>query len=230
MYLLVRKRNGELIWFSGSTSERNWDGCDLVGPMMPKLVQNCKRRSEINRSVYVENTNVMLRCWKCYKMKVWNISNQFNLTGNTQSKLKLGRLFLLELAQVCLNLTKIAVGQSSKNQCWWKWNYMKDRHFCIWVFSKRHWRLAGKQGRGRCHLYSSLPFNETSEIYQQFCNWDCSLIFSVAAHAITRLSVNKIYQPLGISIKNQISPRQMVDLFPHRLSLYYPKNTTNKVS
>ena len=111
MYLLVRKRNGELIWFSGSTSERNWDGCDLVGPIMPKLVQNCKRRSEINRSVYVENTNVMLRCWKCYKMKVWNISNQFNLTGNTQSKLKLGRLFLLE------------------NQCWWKWNYMKDRHF-----------------------------------------------------------------------------------------------------
>lgn len=197
------RETGELIWFSASTSERNWDGCYLVGPVMPKLVQNCKRRSESSRSVYVENTNVMLRCWKYYKMKVWNIANQLSLTGNTQNRLKLVRLFLFEHAQVCLNLTKIA----------------------------RHWRLTGKQGKGGCLLYSSLPLNETSEIYQLFCNWDWSLIFSVAAHAITRLLVNKIYQPLGISIKSQISPRQTVDSFPHRMwptLLVYPVCTPNR--
>lgn len=158
------RETGELILFSRSTSERNWNGCDLVGPMIPKLVQNCKRRSESSRSVYVENTNVMLRCWKYCKI-VLKYSNQLSLTRNTQNRLKLGRLFLFELAQVCLNLTKIAVGQSSRNQCWWKWNYMKDRHFCIWVFFTRHSRHVGKQERVSCHLYSSLPLNETSEIY-----------------------------------------------------------------
>lgn len=103
------RETGELILFSRSTSERNWNGCDLVGPMIPKLVQNCKRRSESSRSVYVENTNVMLRCWKYCKI-VLKYSNQLSLTRNTQNRLKLGRLFLFELAQVCLNLTKIAVG------------------------------------------------------------------------------------------------------------------------
>ena len=39
--------------------------CDLVGPMMHKLVQNCRRRCE-TRSAYVENT-FMLRCLKYHK-------------------------------------------------------------------------------------------------------------------------------------------------------------------
>ena len=184
------RETGELIWFLGSTSERNWDGCDLLGAMMH--FQNCRRRSESTRSDYVENTNVMLRCWKYYKMKDWNISNQLSLTENTQNRLKLGRLFFFEHAQVCLNLTKIAKDIDDSP--------------------------GGRGGEGVIFI----PLSRLTKL-QKFIS--SSLIFSVAVHAITRLLVNKIYQPLGISINSQISPRQTVDSFPHRIWPCYYKRT-----
>ena len=62
------------------------------------------------------------------------------------------------------------------------------------------WRIY--LGNGGDHIYFSLPFpatHELSDIYLQYCIWDNYLLFSVAAHVITRASLDEIYPPLEIS-------------------------------
>ena len=59
------------------------------------------------------------------------------------------------------------------------------------------------RGREGDHLYSSLPLplaHEHSDIYFQLCIWDDYRRFSIAVHAISRLILDEIYLPLGISV------------------------------
>ena len=94
-----------------------------------------------------------------------------------------------------------------------------------------------QHGKGTDNPYTSLPFlpnHKHSEIYLQFCIWGYFVLLLITAHAITKLLLSEIDQPLEISnfswfvdimsdLITAISHRQVVDLNLYQLSAYHCK-------
>ena len=74
--------------------------------------------------------------------------------------------------------------------------------FFIWGSFVRHgWFTAGNQGKGGNKFFASLQLSlsqELSDIYLLFCIWNDYLQFSNAGQVITSLSLDQIFQTLGI--------------------------------
>ena len=83
----------------------------------------------------------------------------------------------------------------------------KIYHFLFLSFHQNfyhgHWRFRGQQGKGAEHLYSYLlfpPTQEHSDISFKLCIWDDYHVLLIASHVITRLLLDKVEPPLGISV------------------------------